>query len=257
MKRIICVCSMLCFFGTCLADGEAPADDAAPTVFADISQSAIDNAVSFDGIRAFGGLGFGWQQYNASITGGNSFTSCDMNVFSLTAGIGYMKAIKNDFLIGIDILVDLSQKKKKDGDWKSLNADFDADATRRLAAPDNRTGTLETDRFAPSLGIKFGYAFKEHKTALFAKVGVSRVTGSYKYYLAGNKYSDIDVNAIIPTLGIGAEHKINRQWGVSLEANMPIKRVNKKTANSVEHRIKVGRTDIRVLGIYSLQTSGQ
>lgn len=244
MKRIICICSVLCLFNAFSVDNAA--EEAEPTIYADVSQSAINNAVSFDGIRGIIGIGIGFQQYNSSISGGSNYTSNDMNVFALTAGIGYAKSFKNNLLIGIDILADLSTKKKKEGDWKTLNSDFD------ITQAGDKHGKLNTDMLTPSIGIRVGYACPEHKTAVYGKFGISRVSGSYEYTLNGNKVADVDVNAIIPTLGIGAEHRFNKQWGVSLEANMPIKRVNKKTAGNVEHKIKVGRTDIRLLGIYNL-----
>jgi hypothetical protein len=243
MKRIICTCSVLCLFNAYSVDNT---EEAEPTIYADVSQSAIDNAVSFDGIRGIIGIGIGLQQYNSSITGGSNYTSNDMNVFALTAGLGYAKSFKSNLLIGIDILADLSPKKKKDGDWKSLNSDLDAKAVG------DKYGKLNTDMLTPSLGIRVGYAFQEYKTAVFAKFGASMVSGSYVYYQNGAKVADVDVNAIVPTIGLGAEHRFNKQWGVSLEANMPIKRVNKKTAGNAEHKIKVGRTDIRLLGIYNV-----
>lgn len=241
MRRIVCLCSALCLFNVYSFD-----DEMAPTIYADVSQSAINNAVSFDGFHALVGLGFALQEYNSSITNGNNFTSNDMNVFTFIGGFEFAKSFKNNLLIGVAILVDMSQKKKKEGDWQSLNADFDA----RYAG--NKYGKLNTDLLTPSIGVKVGYVFQEHKTAIFAKVGASRVSGSYSYFLNGGKFSDIDVNAVVPTVGLGAEHKLNKQWGISLEANMPVKRISKKTANNVEHRIKVGRTDIRFLGVYSV-----
>ncbi len=250
MKYVACVFSTFLAFNAYSVGGASnnAGDEASPTIYADVSQSAIDDAVSFDGVRGIVGFGYGTSQYAASL--GSNFTSNELGMFSLVAGLGYAKSFKNNILVGLDVYSDISPKKKKEGGWSSLNSNYDA--TQQTGT---KYGKLNTDIFTPSLGIRVGYVFVGYKTVVSAKLGFSKVTGSYEYYLNGSKASDIDVDAIVPTVGLCGEHKLNRQWGVSLEANLPIKRVVKKTSNNVEHRIKVGRTDIRLLGIYSIHAN--
>lgn len=260
MKTIFCICSIVLLSNICIAEDYS--DDSPntytgnkndetssePIVYADISQGAIDKASSPDGVYALMGLGFGSQEYSASIKDNGNYTKNDMNIFSVIAGIGYNKSLKHNIVIGIDAIINLSKKKKKLGDWNTLNSAYNS----AIQGIGNRDGKLETDLLTPSVGMKCGYFLQKHKTVIFGKFGMSMLTGTYDYYLGTNRNANIKVRSFIPSIGIGAEMKFTKKWGMQLEYNTSLNRTITKYANQYEHKIKVGKSDIRIIGIYNL-----
>ena len=74
------------------------------------------------------------------------------------------------------------------------------------------------------------------------------------------KFESVKAVKLIPTLGIGGFKRFNKKFGVSFEWNFPVmKRENEKVltnlqgeGSSLEHRVKMGRSTIRVLATYNI-----
>jgi hypothetical protein len=245
MKKItVCLFYVFYFFHSYASYSNM--NDMDPSIYADISQSAINNAVSFDGPYCSGGLGLLFSKYGASISGGNSYSSNTISIIAPIIGAGYWKTLKNDFLFGIDMLVSFSKKEKKYDNWNIMNSDFNG----AIAGGTERQGKLSTDIITPSLGIKFGYVLKEHKLAVFGKLVVSKMGGKYSYY-SSTKNCNVNISALVPGICIGWEIKINKKIGISFEVGTSINKTVKKTSENLEHRVKLGKTDIKILGTYS------
>jgi hypothetical protein len=86
----------------------------------------------------------------------------------------------------------------------------------------------------------------------FLKLGVSKVGCSYSYTQSGVKMYDVDVSTFVPSIGLGFERKFNKKWGVAIEGNISLKQTKKKTQMNIEHKIKMDRKDLRILGTYTL-----
>jgi hypothetical protein len=220
-----------------------------PDIYADVSEAAKQNAVSFGGIRGIFGIAISLQKYSASVgdkgqTSGNSITS-----FGLCLGVEYLKACRKNLLFGVAVLTDISPKGKAEGDWKKLNAGYD----EQIKDAGARIGRLESAMITPSIFLKGGYHFKKQKLAVFLKAGMSRISGSYNYFLNGEKKCDINMNAICPMIGAEVEWKINKKWGVSANFELPIKKNFKKEKDSIEHRIRAGAINFHVVGTVQLR----
>ncbi|MDR1982809.1 MAG: hypothetical protein LBQ08_03370, partial [Holosporaceae bacterium] len=61
--------------------------DGGPSVYADISQSAREDAVSFDGIRGLLGLLLAMQKFEASVGSSKNFTNNSIDKFGLYFGM--------------------------------------------------------------------------------------------------------------------------------------------------------------------------
>jgi hypothetical protein len=222
----------------------------APSIYADISEAAVNDAVSFDGFHGVAGLAMIMLQYGSSLTDGNNFTIRNMSQVATSVGVKYAKSFKSKLLLGLSVVGDMTKRRNETGDWKAFNADFDGIVRGRV-----KSCVLKTDMITPAFSLGIGYSLENYKTAVFFKVGISRVGGSYSYSLNGVNVADVDVNAIVPKIGLEAERKINKKWGASFEINIPLKRTSKKTVNGFQHRIRVGRTEIRLLATYSMADS--
>jgi hypothetical protein len=220
-----------------------------PRVYADISKSAQENAVSFDGIRGIFGVHFMFPKFGASIAERGNFTEHNFNIVGVNAGVGYSKSFRKNFLLAIDIGTDICKKGKKEGDWNTLNREYERE--RGGVYHGERSGKFESSPLLPNIALKCGYLFLNFKSVVFAKVSVSKVSGTYYYMRNGAKVCNADVSVYVPSIGVGIERKINKKWGASLEANMAIKRAAKKTEDGVEHKVRVGRKDLRIMGTYS------
>jgi hypothetical protein len=218
-----------------------------PTIYADVSQTAVDDAVSFDGLHCMAGLSLILHEYGASVSGGNNYTPNDISTIAPTIGVGYTKTFNGNFLLGIDVLTSFSKKEKKCENWNTLNSDFD----RLFPAANRKNGILTTDIFEPSLGLKFGYIFKEYKFAAFGKLIASKIGGKFAYY-SDLKNCNFNVNAVIFGISVGGEMKFNKKFGASLEIGTFMKKQVKKTNENTEHIVKFGKTDVKVLLIYNL-----
>ncbi|MDR2766218.1 MAG: hypothetical protein LBB63_02015 [Holosporaceae bacterium] len=226
--------------------------DIAPKVYSDISQTAQDDAVSFDGIRMIVGLCLAFNSFDASTGNVGAATGVSITSPSLSMVMEYSKAFRKGFLLGITMGARVSKKSSKDGSWADLNKQYEN--ARGAAHAGNHTGTLEKDSFNPEVALKAGYQLSGYSSMLYAKVGVVKVNGVYHYQSNGAKICDVDVNAMLPTIWIGAERKINKKWGASLEASISIGRQSKQPADTVEHRIKMSRKEFSILAVYSISS---
>ncbi|GHT97656.1 hypothetical protein FACS1894126_2120 [Alphaproteobacteria bacterium] len=262
MKNLAYVFFVLCFFSV-YADNDSQDDDEfspetqqnelgkdkddafAPEVYADVSDKAVKNAVSFDGARGLIGLGMTMQKFSSSMEEEEETNtkSSSMNIFHLTAGLEYAKSSKKGLLFSIGALCDISKKKKiEDFLYKPTSGD---------------DGVWETNMFTPSLALKCGYKIKSQKLVVFAKAGASRLSLSYTYTSDSDENNGEQItkkiNPIVPMIGIGAEKKINKKWGCLAEINFPIKRKNKMKIDGTEHSIKAGGINIRIMLSLALQ----
>lgn len=255
MKKIACCLFSSIFFSQVIAanGNNGGANAMNPEVVAEISQTAIDKAASPDGIKGILGILVGPQKFEGSIADGQKTTSQKIGVFGLTAGLEYAKSFKNKLFLAVQVLADISSRKKKEDSWKALNEDFDS----RISDAGERKARLQTDMITPSLGLKAGYLFRKQKCVAYLKLGIARISGKYIYDLNGANFATASVNAIAPNIAIGGEYRINKKIGASMEIGFPIKkRIHKKTINGIEHRSKISRVEIRLLGTYTISKPG-
>ncbi|MDR0678429.1 MAG: hypothetical protein LBF44_02740 [Holosporaceae bacterium] len=258
MRTSRCFCLALCVFASVVfqetkvfgAESSQENSPKEPNVYVDISQSARENAVSFDGIRGLLGLFFTMQNFEASIGNSKNFTGNNMNQFGLYFGMEYSKSFRKGFLIAVNMETDISKKKKKEGSWKDLNDEYNIQ--RGQVYLGEKTGKLESDAICPGVALKCGYILPKYESVIFLKLGISKVNGKYYYNSSGAEVCNVNVNTYVPSLGLGVERKINRKWGAAIEANLPIKRSTKNIQDNVEHKMKVGRKDLRLMAIYSI-----
>ena len=128
-------------------------------------------------------------------------------MFGLTAGLEYAKSFKNKLFLAVQVLADISSRKKKEDSWKALNEDFDS----RVSAAGERKARLQTDMITPSLGLKAGYLFRKQRCVAYLKLGIARISGKYTYDLNGTNFATASVNAIAPNIAIGGEYRINKK----------------------------------------------
>ncbi|MDR3187472.1 MAG: hypothetical protein LBT63_03540 [Holosporaceae bacterium] len=246
MRLLGCFCFALCLF-RCHADDEGKVES---KVYADISETAQNAAVSFGGIRGLLGISMLFQKFGASIENSGNFTEKSMNIFGASAAMEYAKEFRHGFLVAVDIGADISPKSKKEGDWNTVNREYESQ--RGAVYPGTRSGKFETDAFSPNIALKGGYLLPTYKSVIFVKIGVSQVSGVYYYKRDGAKVCDVGVKAFVPSIAFGGERKINNKWGASLEVGMSIKRRVKRKEDSVEHNIKIDRTIMKFMAIYDI-----
>ncbi|MDR1983028.1 MAG: hypothetical protein LBQ08_04525, partial [Holosporaceae bacterium] len=143
-----------------------------------------------------------------------------------------------------------SKKNQKDGAWKDLNNEYYAQHGQIYLG--DKTGKLESNALCPGINLRCGYIFPKYESMVFLKIGISKVNGKYYYNSGGAEVCNVNVNAFVPSIGVGVEKKINRKWGASLEANLPMKRNTKNIRDNIEHKTRVGCTDLRLMAIYSI-----
>lgn len=231
-------------------------NDMEPKVIAKISPSAVDKAMSPDGLKGIFGLYFGPQKFENSIATNNKElsqkTQKKISVFGLALGAEYAKSFKNNLFLGVGILLDIGPKKKQSGTWSSINDAFDK-SINTVQYPGERKGQISTEFFTPSIGFKVGYRFRKLRSTLYLKLALSRLAGQYTYYLAQKKFEDSKVNTIVLSGGLGGEYRLNKKLGVGFEIGAPFQRkTNKKTLHNIEQISKMSRVEFRALMYYTI-----
>ena len=225
-----------------------------------VSQDAIDRAASPRGGYAVFGIGLGGQKYGASLAGGaGKFTENRIGAPSIILGGGITNTLKNNFVVGIDGIIHFSRRRKIKGSWADLNADLNSQEkeTPETESPEkettgNRTGSLESNMIGPSIGLRSGYWIRRHKTAIFGKLGVAMLSGRYNYSSENNLEKTVNVTSFSPQLGFGAEIRLSKKMGLIFEYNFTTGGAAAKQVKEDEHRIRLNRTDVRIMGTYSL-----
>lgn len=226
---------------------------AEPTVYCDISEEAQEAAVSFDGVNAFAGLMFQHIISQAGTINIPGETKNSFNKVGATFGVGYSKALRKGFLVGVEAGVDVARKGKKEAGWNDLNSAYSQEAQKKYAAG-NKSGKLETDAITPSFKLTAGYALPKYQLALFLKVGVSKLKSTYNYSHNGANVSSVNLSKFVPSIGVGIERKCNSKLGVAVEASISQKKSGIDMQDGVSHKIRLGRTDLKVMGIYSVSS---
>jgi hypothetical protein len=223
-----------------------------PEVYADPSDTAIQNAVSFDGAKIICGVGMSMQKYGASVKGHENFTSNSVNAFNAIIGMEYAKPFKKGLLVSGGAFMAIGKKQKKELDWNSMNANYNE---LKSASVGVRSGYMENSALIPLALLKCGYALKKYKSVAFASLKIAWMSVSYGYTLDGVKVCDAAVKPIVPLIGFGIERKWNKKIGVLAEVSFPIKRTCKTTADGIEHCIRVGQTSLTIMMSMSLQNA--
>jgi hypothetical protein len=224
-----------------------------PKIYADISKSAQDEAVSFDGIRGIFGLGMVSSGFGASVKGSSNFTDIKSNLMKMYLGLEYSKSFKKGFLLAVNIGTDLGKREEKKGGWDELNKEY---ALHKEAPSENHSGKFEKSLICPEVALKCGYLLPSMESILFLKVGISRLNGVYTYNSNDKEVCRLEANVYVPSIGLGFERKINKKWGASLEANFPINRKIKSVQDSIEHVVKAKSTNIKLMATYSVSAKG-
>lgn len=256
MKVISCFCLGLVFFGVSAAAGSSSWEDSGPEIYSDISQKAQQNAVKYDGWKILGGLSYSMSSFNATIRTGSSRTKQSMDNFMLSVGIDYSKKFKKRFIIGGTFLLDFWKSQKNSGDMQIFNYDYyDRNVESWGSSYNNFSGELKVPCMIPEISLKGGYIFRNMGTIAFLKLGVQRMQAEYTYYVDGIRISSVNAIKYIPLIGIGGHKRFNKKWGVSFELNVPYKREYEGETDygsKMYHKVKMGRTTVRVLATYSI-----
>ena len=256
MKLINCFCLGLLAFEAFAQGGSSSWEDSGPEIYSDISKKAQQNAVKYDGLKILGGLTYSMASFNATIRTGSSRTKQDVNNFMLTIGLDYSKKFKKNFIVGGVFLLDCWRPQKKSGDMQIFNYDYyDRILSSWGTSYNTYSGELKTPCMTPEVAIKGGYIFKNMGTIAFLKLGLQRMKASYTYYVDGMKISSLNAIKYIPLIGVGGHKRFNKKLGVSLELNFPIRKEYEGTTDygtTTHHKIKMGRTTVRVLATYSI-----
>ncbi|MDR2681629.1 MAG: hypothetical protein LBB29_01110 [Holosporaceae bacterium] len=144
---------------------------------------------------------------------------------------------------------DITKKQKKELDWSGMNAAYNE--THDVIGV--RGGHMENSAILPMASMKCGYPLKKYKAVVFAVLGIAWMSVSYKYTLNGEGVCDVSAKPIVPIIGLGIERKLNKKVGVLAEVTLPIKRMSKITVGGIEHRIRVGKTSLKLLMSVALQ----
>jgi hypothetical protein len=220
-----------------------------PTIYADISQSAQDAAVSFDGIRVILGGSLGFYSFGASIYNGNTPTNTKVNAFDICLNMEYSKSLKKGFLVGFTIGANISQKSKKDGSWNDLNSQYENHIGNMYPGV-SHTGTVEKDALCPEIALKLGYQLSGYPVLLYIKVGLSKIGVTYNYRANENHICHVEANNFVPKIYIGFEKKFNKMWGVSLEANTSIARQKTTNSGGMDHKTKLSQKAFSIFATY-------
>ncbi len=260
MKFLSSFCLGLLFFSTAAA-----IDNSGPEIYLDISKRARLNATRFDGGRLIVGLSYSMASFEACTKTTPGITERSLNNFMLTAGVDYSKKFKNKYLLGVSVLADFWKAQKKTGDWQAINKSFHDD----LFAYYNEKyenfvpeGELKIPSIIPEIAVKVGYIFRNLGTVAFLKLGMQYMQAEYIYLNAtdGIKIDSVKAVKLIPLLGIGGFKRFNKKFGISFEWNFSLfeKESQKILSNiqgegsSLEHRVKMGRSTIRILATYNV-----
>lgn len=229
-----------------------------PIIMAKISKSAIDKALSPDGLKAILGIFFGPQKYEGAISSNDKQfskkTVKKMSIFAGTLGVEYAKSFRNGLFLAGNLLLDLGPKRKQSGDWKNVNESFDAKMDVHGVSKNERKVYIQTELFTPSVGVKVGYRFRNIRSLAYGKLELSRLAGRYKYTLNGKNFSTINANTLTLSAAVGGEYRVNQKIGVGFEFGFPIQRKThkKKVEYGVEHLTRMSHVEIRLLGYYTI-----
>lgn len=256
MKFANCFCLGLLVCDVFAQGGNTFGDDSGPEIYADISKKAQQNAIKYDGLKILGGLTYSMASFDATIRTGSSRTKQNVNNFMLTLGLDYSKKFKKSFIVGGMFLLDFWKAQKKSGDMQIFNYDYyDRNLVSWASLYNTLSGELKTPCMTPELAIKGGYIFRNMGTIAFLKLGVQRMKAEYIYYVDGIKISSVKAIKYIPLFGIGGHKRFNKKLGVSFELNFPFKREYEGETDygsKIYHKVKMGRTTVRVLATYSI-----
>jgi hypothetical protein len=255
MKIISILCSAILFFSTFAQDPDDDNDDSGskPKIYADLSKSAKEDAVSFGGVHVLLGILFSSSGYNASVGNSNNTTKHNFNQFGFSLGMEYAKEFHRKFLLGIDVEMEFPQKYKKEGSWQDINKEFE---TRYAATyPGNRTAKLESSAIRPSVSIKCALLIKKHKFMLFTKVGVVQGRGSSCFRRDNDLVNETKFNKCQPTFAVGLGASINRKVNASLEVGMSSGANSTKILNNTEQKINRRRSlFIKAAAVFSVNS---
>ncbi|MDR2781798.1 MAG: hypothetical protein LBB21_05110 [Holosporaceae bacterium] len=265
MKSICCFCLALCAFYAFSEEVSdkysekpkvvKPSEDSTkvePKIYVDISKSAQEEAVSFDGVRGLLGICFSSSEFSSSVGDSTNFTSISSSLLDIYLGLEYSRSFKKGFLLAIDVGTDISKKGKNEGNWATFNKEYEAQ--RGAFNLGNRTAKFEKSLMCPGVALKCGYLIRSLESMLFLKLMVSRLNGVYTYNSNDKKVCKVEANVYIPSVGIGFERKINKKWGASMEVNLSFKREIKLIGDEVEHDVKASRKDIKLMATYSISS---
>lgn len=218
-----------------------------PNVYNTISEEAQEESIKFDGMRILGGLSYSQHKINAGSK------SHKMNVIGGTVGGEYGKTFKKNWLVAVDVMLNLSQKKKQEGSWKDVDPSYE-DARGALWAG-NRTATLETSPFSADIAVKGGYQLKSYSSLIFAKLGIAifPVKATCKYKVNGNEIGKVDMKWHSPMISLGVERKFNSKWGGVIEAGMGLEKKSTKSFDNFNHEMKLKRINVSVMGTYTVK----
>lgn len=255
MRFFNCIClAFITFCTEVMADGEVN-NDYQPKTYADISQKAQENAMKYDGFKTFAGLCYSATSFKASVEGGSSNTQKDFNVFMFTFGLSGSKIFKQNFLAGVSLATDICSSKKKESGWDGLNADYNAIRGPVHSARGKLNGELKIPSINFELALQLAYIFKKLTSYAFLKLGASRIEGTYCYNAGGNEVGKVKAVGFVPLIGLGGGKNFNNKFGAVIEVNFPICKTIKKNTDFTEHKIKLGKKTIRLLGTYSAKLS--
>lgn len=224
-----------------------------PIVYSDISEEAQDAAVSFDGINALVGVLLNHTRYLARTPSSYEDTKSPFNNAGASLGVGYNKSFRRGILVGVNAGVDITPRDKKESAWECLNAAYTKDTAAKYTGGD-KTGTLETDFITPNCGVSVGCMLPKYRLALFLKVGVSKLKATYAYSQQGKGVCDAAFSKLVPSVGVGVERKFGPKIGVAVEANIAQKKSAITGQDGSAHDIRVSRTDLKIMGIYSMSS---
>ncbi len=255
MKFVGCFCLNLLVFAVFAEESGDSWESSSPEIYSDISRKAQQNAVKYDGWKVVGGLTYSMSSFSSTIRTGSNNTKQNMDNFMLTVGIDYSKKLKKRFIIGGEFLLDFWKSQKKSGDMQIFSYDYYDRILQSWGTSYNTfSGDLKIPCMMPELSLKGGYIFRNMGTVVFLKLGAQRMQAEYRYYVDGKQISSINAIRYIPMFGIGGHKRFNKKLGVSFELNFPYRRECEKVTDNptLYHRVKLGRTTVRILATYSI-----
>lgn len=249
MKKFI-VIAVLCVLSKLYAEDSF--EVGAPEVYADISEEAQKDSIKFDGARVLAGVSYYKSKINTGLVGIRESADHNLKFLGLTAGGEYVKTFKKKFVLLGGINVILEEKGKDDGSWETINPAYNMLMGN---APGTRYAKIETPAFVPSVYVKAGYQLKNKLTMIFLKAGAAMEKVRCLYKLNGEEIGSGEIVCYTPMVGLGAEHKFNKKWGITADVNVSIARKSKKEINGIQHQIRVRRVGVGIMGVYSLKLS--
>lgn len=254
MKLLNCICLGALFFNACADD-----DGSGPSVYADISKRAQQNAVRYDGWKVVGGLCYSNSSFQATIKSGTTNTDRRIINFMLTAGIDWSKKFARRFIFGATFVTDIGKAQATTGEWQEFNYDLNERLYDDYSPNGSLDCTLKTPCITPEFSVKGGYIFPNIKSVVFLKLGLQYMYSEYFYSNQGSDVCSVKAIKLVPFLGLCGYRRLNKKLGVSLEFNFPFRRDSEKTLRDVgsgedplHHKVRMGRTSVRLYLTYSI-----